>query len=116
MAASLSADKWTSASSKSACGKGNSPRAAAERAVGGALPEIIDWTTGLVDATHALQDQTGRRSKHREVVLKFHKHGHQFTVFCSRDKFNFPRRADRLLGQAIGYRSQHENMLHRAIG
>jgi hypothetical protein len=49
--ASLSADRWTSASSKSACGKGNNPRAAAERAVGGAFPEMIDCTTGLVDAT-----------------------------------------------------------------
>jgi len=48
LASSLSTRK-TRTSSRSAVASGNNPRAAAMRALSGAPPEIIDWTTGLVE-------------------------------------------------------------------
>jgi hypothetical protein len=51
MAASLSERKNRSASSNSVCANGNRPRAAAIRADGGAAPETIELTNGLVDVS-----------------------------------------------------------------
>jgi hypothetical protein len=45
-----------SASIKSACGSGSNPRAAARRAAGGAVPEMIDRTTGFVEVTFVVMN------------------------------------------------------------
>ena len=60
----------TRTSSKSFCGSGKSPRAAAKRAGCGALPLMMAWTTGFVDVISA--DKAGTIFIHR--LRRFYVH------------------------------------------